>query len=519
MTQRFNTVIIGAGHNGLVCAYELARRGRSVLVVEAAARVGGAAVTREFAPGYRVSAGAHLVQCLPAQIVQGMALERHGLQFCARDLPTTALGADGAAVVFAGGAVTGVGAADVRSYARFVLRMRRFARLMAQVLDAVPFRLSFATWRERVQALVLALRIRLLGRRDMREFLRIIGMNAYDLFEDSFESPLLKAALGVDATLGAEHGPRSPGTVLTYLYRLAGLERGAGLGLAQPAGGMGAVSAAMAAAAQGAGAQVRTGARVRRVLVHNDRACGVELESGEVIAADTVVSNADPRTTFLRLVGPEHLDTDFIRRIDHFRARGKVAKVHLALDGAPRWRGAGAEASRGRIVVAPSLRYVDEDAFNPSKYNRVTDHPVLEVTVPTANDPALAPAGHHVLSINVMFVPYAPAGDAAAARIQVLESVLAALEKVAPGLRAQVVATELLTPRDLEREFGMSGGHWHHGALEFDQFFFTRPVPGAADYSTPVPGLYLCGSGAHPGGGVTGMAGRNAAARILRGGC
>lgn len=508
-------LIIGAGHNGLSCALELARRGRRVLVVEAAAQAGGAAVTREFAAGFQVSAGAHLLYGMPPA-----ALRSLGVTLAGRMLPTSSLAAAGAPVVFSGGGVSGAGGADAAAYARFTARMACFARIVCSLQDTTPFSLDFARWRDRIDALKLAFRVRALGRRDMQELLRIAAMNAYDLLADSFECDALKGALGFDATLGAEHGARAPGTVLTLLHRLAALERGGGLGLAQPAGGMGTVTQAMLRAATAAGVRIRTGARVRRILVKDDRACGVQLETGEAIDAASVISNADPKATFLRLLDPCWLDTDFVRRVDRYRCLGKVAKVHLALDGMPRFAGLEPALLGGRLVVSPSLDAL-ELAFNPSKYGELPQQPVLEVTIPTVNDPSLAPAGRHVMSINVMFVPYeagSSAGDAAAARAQLQSRVMAVLEQHSAGLGSRVLACETLLPADLEREFGMTGGHWHHGALAFDQFFFTRPVPGAARYDTPLPGLFLCGAGSHPGGGVTGLAGRNAARRILQAG-
>jgi len=513
---KFDCIIVGGGHNGLVCAAALARKGRSVLVLEAAAGIGGAAITREFAPGYRVSAGAHLLHAMPDSLVRSLDLERHGLRFAARGLPTCALGDRAAPVIFAGGTVRGAGAADAQAYGAFTAQLGRFARFMSHLDGTVPLRLSFGAWEERRAALALALKIRLLGKRDMREFLRVLGMNAYDLLEDTFTSPLLKGALGFDATLGAEAAARSPGTVLTLLHRWAGQHRAGALGLAQPAGGMGAVTAAIAAAARTAGAQIRVGTRVRRIVVESDRAAGVQLESGESIAAGTVISNADPRTTFMKLLGPDHLDTDFMRRIDHHRASGLVAKVHLALESLPTFPGVDAQAAGGRLLVAPSLDYL-ELAFNPSKYRQAPENPALEITLPSLNDSTLAPPGRHVMSINVMFVPYHLGAEPASARPRLLGNVLAILERHSPGIGNRVTASELLTPADLEREFGMTGGHWHHGALALDQFYFTRPVPGAAQYATPLPGLYLCGAGSHPGGGVMGLAGMNAAGAVLQG--
>lgn len=516
MTQRYRHIVIGGGHNGLVCATYLARRGDAVLVLEAADQVGGAAITREFCPGFKVSAGAHLLNALPALLHRELDLARHGLRFSAQTLPTCALDESGAPLLLSAGTVEGVDAKNATAFAEFSERMSRFAHVVNHLSDRVPPRLSFGTWRERLDGLQLAWKIRALGKHTMREFLRIAGMNAYDLLTESFDSPRLQGALGLDATLGAEHGARSPGTVLTLLHRWAGQARTGALGLAQPAGGMGAVTQAMAHAASQAGVQIRTAARVQSIVVQGDRACGVRLQTGETIQAGSIISNADPKTTFLKLLGTEHLDTDFVRRIDHVRARGLVAKMHLALDGPPPFSGVEPARLGARLLVSPDLEYL-ELAFNPSKYREVPADPVLEITVPSVNDPSLAPAGKHVMSINVMFVPYDLGPDPAAARAQLSRNVLSVLERHAPGIGQRIASAELLTPSDLEREFGMTGGHWHHCALSFDQFFFTRPAPGAARYSTPVPGLYLCGAGSHPGGGVTGIAGRNAALAVIRG--
>jgi len=515
MSPRYRHIVIGGGHNGLVCAAYLARAGGPVLLLEASEQVGGAAITREFAPGFKVSGGAHLLHALPQRLHRELDLARHGLRFAAQAVSTYALDPSGAPLVLSNGNVSGVDPKDAAAYAAFSDRMSVFARVLDRINDLEPFGLSFKTWRERLDALQLAWSIRSLGRPSMRELLRIGGMNAYDLLTETFESPRLRGALGLDATLGAEQGARSPGTVLTLLHRWAGQASAGTLGIAQPAGGMGTVTQAMARAAGECGAQIRTSARVERILVRGDRACGVRLESGETIEAGSVVSNADPKTTFLKLLGPEHLDTDFVRRIDHLRVRGLVAKMHLALDGPPSFTVLPAGALGGRLLVSPDLEYL-ELASNPSKYRDVPAEPVLEITVPSVNDPQLAPAGQHVMSINVMFVPYDLGSDADAARGRLSDGVLSVLERHAPGIRQKVVHSELLTPSDLERHFGMAGGHWHHCALSLDQFFFMRPVPGAARYATPVPGLYLCGAGSHPGGNVSGLAGRNAARAVIR---
>ena len=515
MASRFDHIVIGGGHNGLVCAAYLAKAGKKVLVLEAADRLGGASVTREFAPGFRVSACAHLLGQMQSGIVHDLQLARHGLRFAARALPTTALSAEGQSLTL--GAADRPGAdrsgADAQAYPAFAARMRRFAESLVPILGMTPPRLGTDAWTDRRDLLKLAWAIRKLGRTEMRELLRIIGMNAYDLMEEHFESALLKGALGFDAVLGTNFGPRSPGTVLTLLYRMAA-EAGAGQSM-QPLGGMGAVADAIAAAAESAGAELRVNAPVERILVEKDRAAGVVLASGETVAGGTVISSADPHTTFMTLLGPEYLDTGFVRRIKHFRHKGLAAKLHLALDAAPGFIGLEPAALGGRLLIAPSLDHI-EHAYNHAKYGEYSEAPALEITVPTVNDPGLAPAGKHVLSAIVQYAPYDLAGGWDAGRARFTDIVINTIERHAPGLRGTIVGTELLSPVDIEREFRIAGGHWHHGDLAFDQFFMVRPVPGVSQYRAPVDGLYICGAGSHPGGGVMGLAGRNAASQVLK---
>ena len=509
--SRYDCIVIGGGHNGLVCALTLARAGRSVLVVEAQSRVGGAAATREFAPDFRVSACAHLLHLMPANLMAELKLDSHGLELAASAMSTTALLPGARPLTLDASNLAGP---DAAAYVAYTERMSRFAHTLVPFLDKVPPRLGTTDWPDRWALLGLGWRIRKLGRRDMRELLRIGGMNVYDLLEEHFESPALKGALGFDAVLGTNFGPRSPGTVLTLLYRLAAEFAAGPKALSQPKGGLGSLCDALAKAAAAAGVSVRTGSPVKRILVDADRAVGVELASGERLLARTVLSSADPKTTFLKLLGPRFLDTGFVRRVHHLRSKGVAAKLHLALDRAPRFTGLDTVGQRGRLLIAPSLQYL-ERAYNHAKYGEYSAAPAMEITVPTLNDPGLAPAGKHVLSAIVQYAPYELKAGWQHERQRFIDVCIDTLEGVAPGLRASIVATELLTPADIEQEFRMSGGHWHHGELAFDQFFMVRPVPGAAQHRTPVPGLYLCGAGCHPGGGVMGIAGRNAAQQVL----
>jgi phytoene dehydrogenase-like protein len=515
--RKFDCIVIGGGHNGLVCATYLARGGRSVLVLEAADRVGGAAVTREFAPDFRVSAGAHLLHLMPESLVQELSLGKQGLRLVAEHMPTTALSGDGAPLLIdpeQPAALAARSPADAAALQAYSTRLRRLAEALQPMFETVPPRLGTDSWQDRLALLRLGLRLRRLGRRDMRELLRIGGMCVQDLLDEHFETPLLKGALGFDAVLGANFGPRSPGSVFTLLYRMAAAGAGGG-SLALPMGGLGALSDALAKAAIDAGVVIQTGAPVERILVHEDRAAGVVLQSGEALSAAALVSSADPKTTFLRLLGSEYLDTGFVRRVTHLRTRGLAAKLHLALDRLPEFAGLDPGALRGRMLVAPSLEYV-ERAFNHAKYGEFSAAPILEITVPSVVDPTLAPAGKHVLSAIVQYVPYALAGGTWEHEKERLANlVIGMLDSHAPGLRKSVLTAELLTPVDIEREFRITGGHWHHAELALDQFLMVRPVPGAAQYRTPLDGLFLCGAGAHPGGGVMGIAGRNAARQVL----
>jgi phytoene dehydrogenase-like protein len=516
MTDRNRILLIGAGHNGLVCAAYLAKAGRDVLVLEASERVGGAAITREFAPGFRVSACAHLSYLLDARISADLHLADHGLKSARANLRTVALASDGDPLVFNDGVVES-GAlpdSDRAALATWHAGMLRFARVLGKQHNRRPPRIAGGGRSEAMAAAMLGLDIRRLGRDSMREFLRVAGINIFDVLEETFDSPLLKGALALDAVLGTNLGPRSNNSVLTLLHRLSGQASGVTSGLSLPEGGMGAVSEALAKAARNAGAKVRTSCPVARIMLDGDRVSGVELQNGERVEGGIVVSNADPARTLLQLLGARHLETGFVHRVRHVRSKGMAAKLHLALDAPPAFTRLSSDRVGERLLVAPDPDYI-EAAFDHAKYGECSPDPALEITVPSVHDRTLAPAGKHVLSAIVQYAPFDPRASTEAARAQFLERALAVLERHAPGLRGRIVGAELLLPADIEKEFRITGGHWHHGELALDQFLMLRPVPGAAQYATPVPGLFLCGAGCHPGGGVMGSAGRNAAQAVL----
>jgi phytoene dehydrogenase-like protein len=513
-----NIVIVGGGHNGLVCAAYLAKAGRSVQVLEAADQVGGAAITREFAPGFRVSACAHLLNLLDAGIYRDLKLADHGLEMANANLKTIALAENGHHLTLTGNIATGAGitAGDQATLADYHARMVRFSRLLASLYRKAPPRLSAERFKDLFDLGRLGLKMRMLGRDEMREFMRIVGINIYDVLQEQFEHPLLKGTLGLDAVLGNHLGPRSNNSVFNALHRLSGELGGPG-NINLPRGGMGTVSDAVAAAARGYGATIRTGSVVSDICMQGDRIKGVLLESGESVDAGIVISNVDPKTTFLDLLGARNLEAGFADRVNRIRCRGNTAKLHLALNGRPNFTGLDDGQLGDRLIICPDLEYLDR-AFDHAKYGEYSSNPAMEITLPSIADPGMAPEGQQVLSAVVQYAPHALKGGWETQREAFQECLINQLGEYAPGLREQIVAVELLTPVDIEREFRITGGHWHHGELTLDQALFLRPVPEAAQHATPIDGLYLCGAGSHPGGGVMGSAGRNAAAVVMENG-
>ena len=506
--DRYDSIIIGAGHNGLVCAAYLARAGQSVLVLESSDSVGGLAASREFHPGFKASV-AHAVSHFPQKITRDLKLESFGLKTSSEPLPTIGLSADGNHVVVDKNTVLGVGESDSNAYRQYSQLMQRFADTLKPFwLKTIP-RIGINSLPDLMTFGRMGLNLRLLGRKDMREFLRVAALPARDLMDENFDHDILKAALSWDGLVGSKLAPRSPNhSVLAMLYRKAGEQRCSVGGLIE----------ALQSAASASGAEIRTATSVERILVEgNDTglaAHGVQLAEGEVIEADRVISAADPQTTFLKLVGVENLEIQFTNRIRRLRCDGYVAKLHLALSGLPEF--AGLAEPGGRMIIAPDMDAI-EFAYDDAKYGEYSKQPVIEIVIPSLYDASLAPAGQHVLSAHVMYAPYRLKGGwDEPARHAFSERVIDTIARYAPGIRDQIIHQELLTPLDLEQACNVSGGHWHHTEFALDQSLMMRPTYEAAQYSTPLPGLYLCGAGCHPGGDLTGGPGHNAAHEILR---
>ena len=509
----FDAIVIGAGHNGLVCAATLAKKGRSVLVVEAADTVGGLVQDREFHAGFKAPI-AHAASSFSTQVAKALDLPRHGLDFEPAGA-TYGLGEDGAHVRIVGDQISGVPQADHDEFAAYRQKLLRYAKTLDVVWHNTMPRIGGGLMDAMVYAQA-ALKLRLLGAEDMSEFVRVLTLPMRDLIDEVFVDPKLQGLLSWDGVIGSKLAPRSPNNaVLPLLLRMNGAAGGDYL---VPKGGMRAIAASLVSAAQAAGAQIRTSSPVKRIIIEGDengeRATGVELETGEVLHAKKVISSADPKTTLFKLLGQRHLEIEFTNRIKRLRTNGLVAKFHIALSGEPEI--VGGPDLRGRFIIAPSFDAI-EFAYDDAKYGEASADPAIEFTVPSAVDGALAPAGQHVVSANVMYAPYdEKTGWSDASRAAFSDAIIAKLKRYIPNLDQISLGHELLTPLDLEREYRVTGGHWHHAEMALEQMLMMRPTYQAAQYQTPVSGLHLCGAGSHPGGGVLGIPGWNAARQILK---
>jgi phytoene dehydrogenase-like protein len=523
---RYDAIIIGGGHNGLVAAAYLARAGRKVLVLERRELLGGCSVTEEIWPGYRVSTAAYLTSLLQERIVRELDLERHGYRVDAKDPAFFSAFPDGRhffmwqdrARTLA--EIAKYSARDAEAYPAYEDQLERISQVVERLLLAPPPQFPLRGPGDVIEYLKLASRLYGLSTGDMVSLVKIFTQSAAEFLDEWFESEEVKVTLATDGVIGANGGPRSPGTAYILLHHcMGGVAGHRGLwGFVR--GGMGAVSEAIASSARAAGAEIRTNAAVSKVLVRSGRACAVALESGEEIDAGAIASNADPKVTFLRLCDERDFEPDFVTAIRHFRIEGTSCKINLALNGLPEFTaypGAPGPHHRSTMHICPNIDYV-ERAWDDAKYGRPSDRPLLELTIPTIYDPTLAPPGRHIMGIFLQYAPYTlREGTWDELREPFGDRVISLIEEYAPNIRGIIEHRQVLTPLDLERRFGITGGNIFHGEMSLDQMFLMRPVAGWARYRTPIQGLYLCGSGAHPGGGVMGAPGYNCAREMLKG--
>lgn len=521
-------VFIGGGHNALVAAFYLAKGGFKPLVLERREMVGGGAITEEFYPGFKVSTLAHTIGPLRADIARDIKLEKFGCEILYPDPRVFAPAPDGQSLLFyndhakTAGGIARLSAKDAARYTEFAESLDEIAGVFAQLARITPPSIDKPTPEDFWNLLKTGKGVRNLGKTGIFDLLRWGPMAIADFVAEFFETELLRATIAARGIFGTSLGPWSAGSTAVLLLRAAADAHPVG-SAAFPRGGLGAFTEALAEAAKRAGAEIRTDAEVAHVRVKDGAVNGVALADGEEISCEAVVSGVNPKRTFFNLVDPSQLDPTFANRIKNFRTAGSVAKVNIALGDLPAFPGLAAaigadgfrQAISGRIHIGPEIDYL-ERAYDASKYGEFSESPFLDVTIPSLLDPALAPADKHVLSAYVQFASFKlREGDWESRRDALGKAVIKTLAEYAPDLPGLIEAVQVITPQDLESTYGFTGGHVFHGELALDQLFTMRPVLDWARYKTPVVGLFLCGSGTHPGNGLTGASGANAAREII----
>ncbi len=524
MTSSHDTIIIGGGHNGLVAACYLARAGQNVLVLESRSVLGGAASTEETFPGFKMNLGADHVHLFRPEIIEELALEAQGLvakqsRVIVHGLnagePSLTLHTD---VTRTQENLARLSRKDSDRYGEFCQFFSKMTDMLRETMARKPIDPMQLDARSMLDWAPVAWKLRQMGKRDMPEFLRVLPMPARDFLDEWFENDFVKGTLGSKAVTGSLQGPRAAGTTYMLMYQNLG---GGPSGFAPPSviqGGMGALSSALAKKAESLGVTIRTGAGVSKIRVERGVARGVICSNGEKISAKRIVSSADPYRTFFELVGPERLGLKFVRAVRNIKFKGTTAKLNLALKSLPIFSGDPApnpEDLTGGIVINPSLDYL-EQAHDDAKYGRYSSKPYLYITLPSLLDPSLAPEGQHVMSVQMQFAPFHLRESSwEEKRGELAEHILDTLKPHCPGIGELILHRDMLTPLDLQNRLGLREGSIYHGQMGLDQILFMRPVPGHGGYSTPIENLYLCGAGTHPGGGVTGAPGYNAARAIL----
>ena len=525
MPNTRDIVIIGGGHNGLITAFYLAKAGYKALVLERRIQVGGAAITEEFHPGFRTSLLAHSTGPLRPEVVRDMQLEKHGLKVITPNVAVTALSPDGVPLILyrdidkAAEGIARVSSADSAKYRGFYAALEKTSRVISKVLTMTPPEISQPSKSDLFGLLQLGRSVRGLGKKSTYDLLRWGPMAVADLVSEFFENDLLRATIAARGIFGTFLGPWSAGTSLVLLLRASADSNPAGSHFFA-AGGVGAITQAMAKAAQQAGTEIRTATEVAEIKIKDGAVRGVVLSNGEEIQARAVISNADPQRTFLKLMDPVLLSPTFTKRLQNYRMNGTVAKINLALSGLPTFPGlkGNTDALTGRIHIGPDIDYL-ERAFDESKYGNFSRAPYLEIAIPSLSDPSLAPGGQHVMSMYVQYAPYNLKNGSwrdEAQKTSLGDTVIKAVAQYVPDLPGKILHSQVITPLDLEETYGLTGGHIFHGELALDQIFTMRPMLDWARYRTPIEGLYLCGSGTHPGTGLTGGSGANAAREILK---
>jgi phytoene dehydrogenase-like protein len=522
--SKYDVIVIGGGHNGLTNAAYLARAGKKVLVLERRHVLGGAAVTEEIFPGFKFSVCSYVVSLLRPEIIRDLDLPRHGLEILPLDGTFTPIpSGDYLWRVNDHGKthreIARHSKVDAEAYDEFGKAMQAMCRFVKPILSMVPPDPSTLNPRELMKLLFLGKRFQGLASEDKYNQVQLMTMSAIDFLDQWFETDVLKATMSASGIIGTFLGVRSPGTAYVLLHHYMGEIDGAFRSWGFARGGTGAISNAIADAAREAGAEIRTEAPIARIIVQGNRAQGVVLQNGDEIYADVISSSVDPRLTFIKFIEESALPTEFLEDVRRYKFRGSSGKVNIALDALPDFKclpGPGAHL-RGAISISPSVEYM-ERAYDDAKYGNFSRHPYIDMVIPSLTDPSVAPPGKHVMSCFVQYAPYKlRAGlNWDDQREAFGNAVIDTIAEYAPNFKNIILNKQVLTPLDLERDFGLSEGNIFQGELSLEQLFFLRPVPGYAQFRTPIKNLYMCGSATHPGGGIMGAPGRLAALEILK---
>lgn len=523
--NRYDAIIIGAGHNGLVAAAYLAKAGKKVLVLEKRPMIGGAAATEEIYPGFKYSTCAYICGLLQPQIIQDLELKKNGLEILPFDPILFAPTPDGEHLLIwreSEKIIEEIGRfskGDAANYLPFTRLIKKLTALIQALWRITLPDVTETKASDLLEIMRLGWKLHRLGEKDMHQALRVFPMSIADFLNEWFETDLLKATIAASGILGTFLGPRAQGTSYVLLHHL-GQSNGPFRALGFVRGGMGILPRAIAEAALRFGAEIQTNAEVAQALIKNDVATGVALKNGDEILATMVISSADLKNTFLRLVDPTHLEPHFLLQVRNFRFRGACAKINLALGELPNFKaipGSGAGPQHhGLIHIGPNIDYL-ERAFDDAKYGSFSKKPFLEIVIPSVTDLSLAPPGKHVMSVLMQYAPYhLRNGDWKEKREELGNLVVDTINEYAPNFKNSILHRQVLTPLDLEEIYGLTEGNIYHGEMTLDQLFFMRPIPGWARYRTPIKNLYLCSASTHPGGGVTGVPGYNAAREILK---
>lgn len=529
MDQNFkdkkDVIIVGGGVNGLVAAAYLARAGKKVLLLEKKDILGGIAVTEEFFLGHKFSSLVDGSGYLSPSIASDLNLSQHGLDIISTDAIVYSLLPDGQNLMISqdisatSKEIARFSEADARAYPKFVEMMRKISAVLEGIMYMTPPDLPELSLKNLMDALSLLKPLRKIGRKDFAQVLRVMPMPIADLLNEWFESDVVKGTIAASAVINSSWGPQEAGTSYTFLYNWAGSNNEFFRSSGNIVGGMGALSGALANAAKSLGVEIKTNSPVERILSENGSAFGVELNNGDQYSAKTIVSSTNINTTFLKLIDPYYLDQEFVKHLKNIKYRGTTARVHFVLEALPNFQGINGNAQNllcGHIQISPTMTYLQK-AFDPTKYGRYSENHYLDIFIPTLTDSSLSSDDAHLMSVTVKYIPYhLREGDWESLRDDLARQVINKINEYAPGFEALIRHQKVITPLELEQNYDLPEGSYTHGEMSLDQFMWMRPIPGYGQYHSPIRNLYLCGASTHPGGGVTGINGKNAAREILK---